>query len=173
MKAYQLPEAKEAKRTYDHNRRKAMTQEDIQRDNDLHTQARDRNRDHYRDYQKEWRKRNLGKAAATMRKYRAKNPNVDMAHTIRSRINSALKSIYESRRIVELLGCSVSEFKKYIESLFEPGMAWDNYGLMTWHLHHVQPCSSFDMLDPKEQEKCFHFSNVKPLWAQAHMRGEG
>jgi hypothetical protein len=38
---------------------------------------------------------------------------------------------------MELLGCSIDEFKKYIESLFEDGMTWQNYP--AWHIDHIIP----------------------------------
>ena len=47
--------------------------------------------------------------------------------------------------------------------MFHPGMSWDNYG-SAWHIDHIRPCSSFDFSDPEQQKKCFHFSNLQPLW---------
>jgi hypothetical protein len=47
-------------------------------------------------------------------------------------------------------------------------MTLDNYG--EWHVDHIRPCSSFDLSIPSEQEKCFHFSNLQPLWAIDNLR---
>ncbi len=33
-----------------------------------------------------------------------------------------------------------------------------------WHIDHIRPCSSFDLSDPKQQEECFHYTNLQPLW---------
>lgn len=67
---------------------------------------------------------------------------------------------------VEMIGCTIPEYKAHIESLWKPGMTWDNYGRgkCKWHIDHIKPCSSFDLTKLDEQKKCFHFSNTQPLW---------
>ena len=52
-------------------------------------------------------------------------------------------------------------------------MAWDNWGKFGRHIDHIRPCASFDLTDPVEQRKCFHFSNLQPLWAyDNHVKGD-
>lgn len=41
-------------------------------------------------------------------------------------------------------------------------MSWDNYG--EWEIDHIIPCDSFDLTKEEEQKRCFHFSNLQPLW---------
>ena len=50
-------------------------------------------------------------------------------------------------------------------------MSWDNYG--DWHIDHIRPCCSFDLSKIEEQEKCFHYSNLQPLWAEENMTKGG
>ena len=38
------------------------------------------------------------------------------------------------------------------------------------HIDHILPCASFDLTDSKEQKKCFHYSNLQPLWAEDNLR---
>ena len=45
---------------------------------------------------------------------------------------------------------------------FVDGMSWDNYG--EWEIDHIRPCASFDLTDVGEQLKCFHYTNLQPLW---------
>ncbi len=44
-------------------------------------------------------------------------------------------------------------------------MTWNNYGYDGWHLDHVIPCSSFNLTAVEQQKKCFHYTNLQPLWA--------
>jgi hypothetical protein len=60
------------------------------------------------------------------------------------------------------LGCTRSFFKKWIKSKFLPGMSFDNAHL--WDIDHIQPLSSFNMNDLKEQLKAFHYTNTRPMW---------
>lgn len=66
----------------------------------------------------------------------------------------------------ELLGCSIEYLMKHLESKFQDGMSWDNYGHNGWHIDHIKPCCSFDLTKEKEQKECFHYLNLQPLWAK-------
>ena len=63
-----------------------------------------------------------------------------------------------------IIGCDLQTFRNHIESLFKEGMTWENYGPKGWHIDHIKPCCLFDLLDPEEQKKCFHYTNLQPLW---------
>ena len=41
-------------------------------------------------------------------------------------------------------------------------MTWNNYGTY-WHIDHVKPCSSFNLIEINEQHKCFIWKNTQPL----------
>lgn len=89
---------------------------------------------------------------------------------LRSRLRNALKKAgaRRSARMMTLLGCSLEFLKSHLESLFKDGMSWSNYG--EWHIDHKRPCASFDLVLKEEQEKCFHWSNLQPLWARDNIR---
>lgn len=74
------------------------------------------------------------------------------------------------KKTLDLLGCTIQEFKDHLASKFQKGMDWDNYGLYGWHIDHIMPCASFDLSDPEQQKECFHFTNLQPLWAEDNLK---
>ena len=86
----------------------------------------------------------------------------------RTRLYKAVKGYDKSKTTRELIGCSVEELKKHLESQFTEGMTFENYG--EWHVDHIIPCSSFDFSKEEEQMKCFNYKNLQPLWAIDNLR---
>jgi hypothetical protein len=43
-------------------------------------------------------------------------------------------------------------------------MSWENYGYRGWHLDHINPCAAFDLTIPEQQKRCFHYTNLQPMW---------
>jgi len=87
---------------------------------------------------------------------------------LRNRLRQALKGISKSKSTMELLGVPHMDFlKTWIECKFKEGMTWENRHL--WHIDHIIPCSSFDLTKPEEQAKCFHYTNLQPLWASENL----
>lgn len=97
------------------------------------------------------------------------NPLFRMESNLRRRLSLAIVACgkNKSHGTQKLLGCSWQELKIYIEGQFQVGMTWDNYG--EWHIDHIRPCSSFDLTNQEEQSKCFHYTNLQPLWAKDNL----
>lgn len=88
-------------------------------------------------------------------------------HILRTRTRIALKRNVKSHKGFVLLGCTIEELKTYLENKFQTGMNWANLG--DWHIDHILPCSSFDLSRAEEQARCFHYSNLQPLWARDNL----
>lgn len=122
-----------------------------------------------RRYAKAWIAMNKGKARAYAAKWQKKARKADLKFRLREnlsrRIRHALTGV-KSAKTLELLGCSVEAFRGYLEAHFKPGMTWGNYGsgLDRWNIDHKVPCATFDLTDPGQQRRCFHYSNLQPLW---------
>jgi hypothetical protein len=97
-----------------------------------------------------------------------------MRKNVRSRVHHALKRVgaRKDSRTDELVG-GIENYKRHIESLWEPGMSWDNHTLDGWHIDHREPISSFDLTDPEQQKICFHYLNCQPLWAKDNLSKGG
>ena len=87
---------------------------------------------------------------------------------LRSRIRRSVgrANAKKTKGVYDLVGCSIPDLKKHLENKFKKGMSWNNRN--KWHIDHITPVSYFvknyDFNDEKVQKKCFHFSNLQPLW---------
>jgi hypothetical protein len=97
--------------------------------------------------------------------------NYKLSKRLRGRINMAVKNkVKKKLKSFELIGCTVDFLIEYLENKFTEGMSWDNYGDFGWHIDHIVPCASFDLTDEEQQKKCFHYTNMQPLWAVDNLK---
>ncbi len=153
------------------------------------------NKERIRIRQMEYRQANLEKVREIERVSRKKHrqqrqerendrcrndPQVHVRKCLRMRLGQALRKsgTQKTIRTMDLIGTDIKALMNYIESLWQPGMSWDNYGSLAdgskptdqvWHIDHILPCASFNLLDPEEQKKCFHYTNLQPLWAKDNL----
>ena len=110
-------------------------------------------------YYKEHRK----ERAKYERERRKNDVQFRLAAYLRSRVGEAVRRGRRAGSAVRDLGCSVAQFKLFIENQWDEGMTWDNYG--EWHLDHVLPLSSFDLTDRSQFITACNWLNYQPLWA--------
>lgn len=138
-----------------------------------------------KEYRREWaynkyhnneehRKKCIKNAVIYERKQLDTNIEYKIKHTLRSRIRGALNKHMAGkyRNTDNLTGCSMSDLKEYLENLFIEGMTWEKVGKEI-HIDHIKPCCSFDLTNEEEQKKCFHYSNLQPLWARDNLSKGG
>lgn len=95
---------------------------------------------------------------------KAKDPEYLLLHHLRTRFKSALKGNINFKKEFQVLsGCDFNFIRQWFEFQFTPEMNWDNHGLY-WHIDHVKSCKSFNFNNPKNILKCFHWSNLQPLY---------
>ena len=135
---------------------------------DVQKKTREYNKKYRPDYVLRNRNRISANALANQKKRIEIDPAFKLLIRLRSRVYSLLKNV-NHRKIkstLELLGCSADDFKKYLESKFVQGMTWENYNLRGWHVDHIIPCARFNLMNEEELKRCFHFSNLQPMWAK-------
>jgi len=115
------------------------------------------NREHIRKYLNNWEKNK-----------RKIDPTYGLIKNLRSRLWTVLKKHKKSNSTLKLTGCTLEQLKKHLENKFEDGMNWDNYGV--WHVDHIIACANFDFSDPKQQEICFHYTNLQPMWGEENAK---
>ena len=125
------------------------------------------NKEKIRNRDKKYRLINIDKIRDSHRKYEKYKRRIDVDYKIssnlRSRLYKAMKNFCKSGSAVRDLGFPIEDFKRYIESKFQAGMTWENYG--KWHLDHIIPLSSFNLSDRIHILKVCHYTNLQPLWA--------
>lgn len=104
-----------------------------------------------------------------IQRYRTKfDMHYRMRKNISRRIIHAIKDNSKSISTMEYIGCSIEYLKDYLQSKFQNGMTWENYG--KWHIDHIRPCASFDLTDIEQQKICFNYKNLQPLWAEDNFK---
>lgn len=115
-------------------------------------------------YDREYRQRNKAHRRKLIRNWERHSLETKIRRNLRRRLSHALNGEIKSAHTLELIGCTIEQLKHHLESLFQPGMTWENYGKFGWHIDHIQPCCFFDLSKPEEQRRCFHYTNLQPLW---------
>jgi len=97
---------------------------------------------------------------------RVKNDlNTRLVHNLRARLRRVLKQ-KKTFSFSKSIGCSIDFLKKHLESKFQPGMSWENYG--KWGIDHIFPLSKAD--SQEHMKKLNHYTNLQPLWNADNIR---
>ncbi len=121
-----------------------------------------RNRKRLAELNRRWFKANPDK----WRQYESR-PKRKLENILRVRLRKALKRGTKTGSAVRDLGCSVQQFREYIESQFSPNMSWGTHGNV-WQLDHKRCLASFDLSDREQLLQACHFSNFQPLLKSDH-----
>ncbi len=72
--------------------------------------------------------------------------------------------------ILSLLGYSIEHLQCHLESQFQQGMAWENYG--EWHIDHIVPDSWFEYKTINDEgfKKSWSLVNLQPKWAKDNLK---
>jgi hypothetical protein len=102
---------------------------------------------------------------AQARRWRMSNSPKAVQHRVASSLRYRLYvAIKKWSYIKDLTSCTTRWLVKWLEIQFKNDMSWENYGKI-WHIDHIRPCASFDLISEEQQKECFHWSNLQPLYA--------
>lgn len=126
-------------------------------------------------YKAEWYQRNktrLCQKQDRRERERSKtDPSFRLAMNFRARtrlaLSRGLRKVERAARYEELWGCSPAELVEHLEKHFLPGMTWENHG--EWHVDHIEQLYKFDLTDTAQRRAAFHFTNLRPLWAEDNL----
>lgn len=121
---------------------------------------------------KNWRLNNLEKYRKYQREYAKHKRDTDLhyklEHRLRNRLLAGLKKNGNKKldRFWNLVGCTKKELKIHIENQFTNEMTWELFNSGKIVIDHIKPCCSFDLSKVEEQQICFNYKNLKPLWLE-------
>lgn len=130
----------------------------------------------YRVRQKSYYQENKREIHRKIIERRRRDPILRLKMVLRTRLGHAIKGRSKSGPTLGYIGCTVEHLRTHIESLWLPGMSWENYGLKGWHIDHRQPLAAFNLFDQFGNENtaqicaAMHFTNLQPLWAADNIR---
>ncbi|HMN14543.1 MAG TPA: HNH endonuclease signature motif containing protein [Bellilinea sp.] len=128
---------------------------------------RENNPDKIRAKNERWVQNNPGRMAGYKRRYLMR-PKDRIENSMRVGMHRGLtKGAKAGRRTFAILGYSVEELQRHLESHFQPGMSWSNYGKGGWEIDHIIPLSAhnYETPDDIDFKRAWALSNLKPLWA--------
>ena len=126
------------------------------------------NRSKVTDKQRTWRRANAIHLNTEIQLRKQTDVNFRLRVNLRRRVNAAVKRNQRAGSAVKDLGCTIPEFKLYIESKFSSGMTWENYG--KWHLDHIIALCKFDLSIREQFLAGTHYTNYQPLWGKDNCR---
>lgn len=146
-----------------------------------------RNKEKVKEYMRQWKETNKEHVSSYNARYDAANKDTirpralayqnarletdiqfKLSKYLRNRFRKVLKSGRLNESSLSVLGCTIDQFKAWLEYRFTDDMTFDNHGTV-WELDHVVPISKFELADNEiEIRKCFHWSNFQPLTSLAN-----
>ena len=129
---------------------------------------------------KRYRLNNKEKIYKYRNQYRKEKRKNDIKKQIEHRVEVSIHStLKENRKMCrggtkweKALDYTRYDLRNHIETLFQEGMTWDNYGKGGWELDHIIPKSKFyyESIEDDEFKKCWALNNLQPLWEKENIK---
>jgi hypothetical protein len=159
---------------------KCRTQASKKRRRDENRQWRSRNQEKQAAQKSRWKERKRDHVRAYKREYERRTRREDyrakLVSLVRSRVAAALKMVKYSGKIPasrgawRLVGCTLADLVVHLESQFEQGMSWANFGRSGWHVDHIYPVSRADLTDKAQLLAAFNWQNCRPAWEADNLK---
>lgn len=144
---------------------KKYNKENKEKLNKISKEYYQKNKEKRKEYLKDWRINNKEYSNTYMNKRNKEDKIFKFRNSLRSLIYTSFKRgsfNYQKKSKTEfILGCTIEEFRNYIEIKFIDGMCFENHG--EWHLDHIIPLASANT--EEDIIKLNHYTNFQPLWA--------
>ena len=128
-----------------------------------------------KEYYQKNREKTIKQTTEYQNKKRQNDPIFKLERNLRCRLYHAIRSQNAEKKFktFDLTGCTFEYLQKHIENQFYDEMSWENYGKSGWEVDHIKPICKFNLLDDDELKKCFHYTNLQPLWEKENRKKSG
>lgn len=159
-----------AKAYYIVNKEKINKQTKLYRESNL-----EKAKNYAKEYYKTHRETIIKRAVKHNFTKRKENSTHKLADNISCLIRQTFRSSGKQKtsKTSKILGCSIPEFKDYLEKQFESWMNWNNYGKYnpngnrTWNIDHIIPIAS--AISENDIICLNHYSNLRPLCSKGNL----
>lgn len=133
------------------------------------------NKEHRKEYLREYREKNYEKIKEVKRNYEKTRKSNDPIYKLIGNFRTAIYTVLKENNVTkyghyfEILGYQPEQLINHLESQFNDGMTWDNYG--EWHVDHKLPITyfKFNEVTDNEFKKCWSLENLQPMWGNENI----
>ena len=162
-------------------RKKACREANLEK---YHARERAYRQSHYKDklaYERLYYKSHCKEICARAKAHWEESPGFRLSQNVSAGMRNSLKSGKDGCHWESLVPYTRADLMTWLESQFEDGMNWENYGSGEdrtrnpseyWVIDHKRPISSFKFESPDDPEflECWALSNLRPCWAKENMQ---
>jgi hypothetical protein len=166
---------KESKEYYEKNKEKKKEYGKNYREENSDT-LKEKKKIYYKENKDKWDVYNENKDKDVVNNRQKFRYKTDILYRLKNNISGAInkslikKGHTKNSRTTDILGCSIEDFKIYLESKFESWMKWENKGLYNgefeygWDIDHIEPLFP-EGVERTEEDiiRLNHYTNLQPL----------
>ena len=135
--------------------------------------VRNKIKEYHRKYSREYSQReHIKERNRNNARILREDPQYRLNKNISESMRSSLKNGSKAGRSWEkLVGYTVEDLASHLESKFQEGMSWSNYGRGGWSVDHKIPKAVFNHTTPEHLDfmKCWSLDNLQPMWEDENL----
>jgi len=131
-----------------------------------------KNKEKVLENQRKYRKTEEGRAKEKRYRLSEKYRSKRVSGSFSTRMRQSLNGHKNGEHWEDLVDYTLHDLREHLELLFKPDMSWENYGFKGWHIDHIRPISSYNIIsiDCDDFKECWSLNNLQPLWAKENFK---
>ncbi len=131
----------------------------------------EKNKDKISEYTKEYHEKNKDKINEYQNNRRRTNVTHRLSKYFSTRLYHSLKSGKANAHWENIVGYTLEELMRHLESKFDCNMTWENYGIY-WQIDHIVPVAAFNYITYIDEsfKRCWSLKNLQPLKSEINLK---